>query len=176
MEEGDPTVHVFSPEWWGRGAAGGGGVALGGAALLVAWVAREPGRARLAWMETWRAPAALGGNATAGCALTCTALHACMPRALACSGAPDCPGGADEAGACGPGARLLAALGAGGAAGASAGAGAALLALFALGLLAARRRRRGRADKRLLGALAAGRRLTEELLYDASRASSTASS
>lgn len=96
-------------------------------------------------------------------------------RLRRCDGAAHCPGGADEAGGarCGAGARLLAALAAPGVVGAAGGSAAllALLALLAVGWL---RRRGARRDKRVLGALAAGRRLTEELLYDASR-SSTAS-
>ncbi|XP_028025677.1 uncharacterized protein LOC114239595 [Bombyx mandarina] len=154
------AVQVFTEEWWGRGGRS--------AALLVVWAAREAGSARLAWMEVWRA----GQNASS-CAHACGPLGACMPGALWCDGAEDCPGGADERGACGAGARLLAALGASGATGAAGAAGGALLLLAAL---LVRRRRRAVSDKRLLGALAAGRRLTEELLYDASRASSTASS
>lgn len=170
------TVHVFTEEWWGRGARPG--------ALLVVWAAREPGAARFAWMEVWRAappPRALAPgeawpNATAACAHGCAALGACMAATLWCDGENDCPGGGDEAGACGAGARLLAALAAPAAAGAAAAAavGAALLALLVVATL--RRRRRAGADKQLLGALAAGRRLTEELLFDASRASSAASS
>ncbi|XP_038223348.1 uncharacterized protein LOC119840707, partial [Zerene cesonia] len=157
------TVHVFSEEWWRRGAGRS-------AALLVAWAAREPGAAHFAWMEVWRA----GGGNSSLCARECAALGACMAGALWCDGAADCPGGADERGACGAGARLLAALGAPAAAGAAGAAAAA--ALLALLLVAALRRRRARRDKHLLGALAAGRRFTEELLYDGSRASSAASS
>ncbi|CAH2090673.1 unnamed protein product [Euphydryas editha] len=158
------AVQVFTEEWWARSAGRE-------AALLVVWAAHEAGAARLAWMEVWR-PAGAGANASA-CAHECGALGACMAGALWCDGHADCPGGGDEAGACGAGARLLAALGAPAAAGAAgaAGAAAALLLLAAVAL----RRRRSRRDKRLLGALAAGRRLTEELLYDASRASSVAS-
>ncbi|CAH0730112.1 unnamed protein product, partial [Brenthis ino] len=156
------AVQVFTEEWWARGAGRG-------AALLVVWAAREAGAARFAWMEVWRAAA---GNAS--CAHACAALGACMAGALWCDGGEDCPGGGDEAGACGAGARLLAALGAPAAAGAAGAAGAAA-ALVLLAVLALRRRR-SRRDKRLLSALAAGRRLTEELLYDASRASSAASS
>lgn len=167
------AVHVLAEER--RGARG--------AALLVVWAAREAGGARLAWMEVWRggdggvdAEGAVGsGNASAGCAHWCGSLGACMAGALWCDGAADCPGGADEAGACGAGARLLAVLGAGGAAGGAVAAAAAAV-LLALAAACVRRRRRAGADKRLLGALAAGRRLTEELLYDASRASSAASS
>ncbi|KAH9639669.1 hypothetical protein HF086_002495 [Spodoptera exigua] len=173
---GARAVQLFSGEWWGRGARPG--------ALLVVWAAREAGAARLAWMEVWRAgpaprplaPGEAWPNASAACAQPCAALGACMAAALWCDGEPDCPGGGDEAGACGPGARLLAALAAPAAAGAAAAAalGAAALALLGAALL--RRRRRAGADKQLLGALAAGRRLTEELLFDASRASSAASS
>lgn len=170
---GGGVVQLFTDEWWGRGGALP-------AALLVVWAAREPGVARFAWMEVWRARAGAaagpgGDNATAGCSHACGALHACMAAALWCDGGADCPGGADEAGGCGAGARLLAALGAGGVAGAAGGA-CALALLAALLAAAFRRRRAARHDKRLLGALAAGRRLTEELLYDASRASSAASS
>lgn len=171
---GARSVHIFTDEWWGRGARPG--------ALLVSWAARESGEARLAWMELWRAgpaprplaPGEAWPNATATCAHPCAALGACMAAALWCDGEVDCPGGADEAGACGAGARLLAALVAPG--GASAAAAATLAALVLLVALALRRRRRAAPDKQLLGALAAGRRLTEELLYDASRASSAASS
>lgn len=153
------AVQVFTEEWWARGAGRE-------AALLVVWAAREAGAARLAWMEVWRGA---GGANTSACEHACGALGACMAGALVCDGRADCPGGADELGACGAGARLLAALGAGGAGaagalGGAAGAGALLL-LAALAL----RRRRAR------GKLPAGRRLTEELLYDASRASSVAS-
>lgn len=173
---GTRTVHVFTDEWWGRGARPG--------ALLVSWAAREPGSARLAWMELWRAgpaprplaPGEAWPNASAACAHGCAALGACMAPQLWCDGEADCPGGADEAGACGAGARLLAALAAPGGAGAAAAAAAGAAALALLVVAALRRRRRAPADKQLLGALAAGRRLTEELLYDASRASSAASS
>lgn len=173
---GAGVVHMFTDEWWGRGARPG--------ALLVVWAAREAGHARFSWMEVWRAgpaprPLAVGEawpNATAACAHPCAALGACMAGALWCDGEADCPGGSDEAGACGAGARLLAALAAPATAGAAAGAacGAAALALLVAAVL--RRRRRAGTDKQLLGALAAGRRLTEELLFDASRASSAASS
>nr|XP_026487295.1 uncharacterized protein LOC113394267 [Vanessa tameamea] len=164
------AVQVFTEEWWARGVGRE-------AALLVVWSAREAGSARFAWMEVWR-PAGAGSAGVSGngssCAHECTALGACMAGALWCDGTVDCPGGGDEAGACGAGARLLAALGAPAAAGAAGAAGAvALLILLAAVVL---RKRRSRRDKRLLGALAAGRRLTEELLYDASRASSVASS
>ncbi|CAH4033002.1 uncharacterized protein LOC123715729 [Pieris brassicae] len=159
-----PVVQVYSPEWVARGAGRE-------ASLLVVWAARETGSATLAWMEVWRAA---GGNASL-CARPCPSLAACMPSALWCDGAPDCPGGTDEAGACGAGARLLAALGAPAAAGA-AGASAAVAVLVLLAAVALRRRR-ARRGKELLGAAAAtrGRRLTEELLYDSSRASSLAS-
>lgn len=171
-----PVVHMFTDEWWGRGARPG--------ALLVVWAAREAGHARFHWMEVWRAgpaprPLAVGEawpNATAACTHPCAALGACMASALWCDGAADCPGGGDEAGACGAGARLLAALGAPGGVGAAAGAAGGAAALALLVCVALRRRRRAGADKQLLGALAAGRRLTEELLFDASRASSAASS
>ncbi|CAH1638460.1 unnamed protein product [Spodoptera littoralis] len=173
---GGRALQLFSAEWWGRGARPG--------ALLVVWAAREPGAARFSWMEVWRAgpaprplaPGEAWPNASAACAHPCAALGACMAPALWCDGESDCPGGGDEAGACGAGARLLAALAAPAAAGAAAAAacGAAALALLVAALL--RRRRRAGADKQLLGALAAGRRLTEELLFDASRASSAASS
>lgn len=176
------SVQIFSEEWWGRGRRGGSGGRPG--ALMVVWVAQQEGRARFAWMEVWRADgrAGAGGegvaaNATAACAHACAALGACMAGALWCDGEEDCPGGADEAGGCGAGARLLAALAAPAAAGAAAGAacGAGALALLAAAALRRWRRRRAAPEKRLLGALAAGRRLTEELLYDASRASSAAS-
>ncbi|XP_041987452.1 uncharacterized protein LOC121739170 [Aricia agestis] len=156
------AVQLFSVEWWA-------GAAARAPALLVVWAAREEGAARFAWMEVWRGAAGPGGApANASCAHWCAALGACMPAALWCDGGVDCPGGADEAGACGAGARLLAALRAGG--GAGAGAAAALLVLLLL-LAAALCRRR--AHKRPAGG--APRRLTEELLYDASRASSAAS-
>ncbi|XP_013182509.1 PREDICTED: uncharacterized protein LOC106128593 [Papilio xuthus] len=168
------TVHVFTPEWWARGAsAGGAGGAAGGgrgAALLVVWAAREPGAATFTWMEVWRAGP---GVNTSACAHPCEALGACMPGALWCDGRVDCPGGGDERGACGAGARLLAVLAAPAAAGAALAAGVVLT----LGLLAVLAVRRARArDKRPLAALAAGRRLTDELLFDASRTSSSASS
>ncbi|VVC92753.1 unnamed protein product [Leptidea sinapis] len=162
-EEGR-TVHVYTEEWWRRGASRGGG-------LLVVWAAREAGAARFSWMEVWRAAAA-GQNHT-GCGRDCLSLAACMPPALWCNGEVDCPGGADEAGACGAGARILAMLGAP----AAAGAAGAVVAVAMVAFLAAvvLRKRRTRRDKHLLGALSAGRRFTEELLYD-SRASSVASS
>ncbi|XP_049706597.2 uncharacterized protein LOC110375569 isoform X1 [Helicoverpa armigera] len=161
---GPHAVQLFSGSWWGRGAG----------ALLVVWAAREPGRARFAWMEVWRAgpaPRALAPgeawpNASAACAHRARRWARAW-RALWCDGESDCPGGGDEAGAMRAARR---ARGGGGAA--AAAAAAAALAL----LLALRRRRRAGADKQLLGALAAGRRLTEELLFDASRASSAASS
>ncbi|KAI5631102.1 hypothetical protein NE865_16186 [Phthorimaea operculella] len=161
------SVHVFTEEW-----AGGGASAGGGAALLVVWAAREPGAARLHWMEVWRAAApppvaAEPRNVTAGCVHACGALGACMDALLWCDGAEDCPGGGDEAAGCGAGARLLRLLG--GARALTAG-GAMAGALAALLLLAAAWRRRARRGKRMPSALAAGRRLTEELLYD-SRAS-----
>ncbi|CAK1544800.1 unnamed protein product [Leptosia nina] len=155
------AVHIYSDGWDTRTAARE-------ASLLVRWAARESGAAHFAWMEVWRAaPAA---NNVSACARACIALAACMPPALWCDGAPDCPGGADEAGACGAGARLLAALGAPAAAGA-AGAAAAAAALALLAVLAVRRRR-ARRDKQLLGAIATrSRRLTDELLYDGERSS-----
>ncbi|CAG9794122.1 unnamed protein product [Diatraea saccharalis] len=175
---GERSIQIFSEEWWGRGSRPG--------ALLVVWSARESQHALFAWMEVWRAGPALPlqplatadkwPNASASCAFPCVSLGACMAGALWCDGEVDCPGGADEAHGCGAGARLLAALAAPAAAGAAAAAAgaAALLALVCVAAL--RRRRARRADKQLLGALAAGRRLTEELLYDASRTSSMASS
>ncbi|CAG4939805.1 unnamed protein product [Parnassius apollo] len=172
-EEESRTVQVFTEEWWSRG---GGRAAR--AALLVVWAAREPGRAQFSWMEVWREAGAVGGAGATGngsaCRHECAALGACMPGALWCDGRADCPGGGDERGACGAGARLLAALAAPAAAGAAvAAAGAALLLLAALAL---RRRARARTrDKRLFGGPPA-RRLTDELLFDASRASSTTSS
>ncbi|CAH0584579.1 unnamed protein product [Chrysodeixis includens] len=167
------TVHVFTEEWWGRGARPG--------ALLVVWAAREPGAARFAWMEVWRAAPPPRALAPGEAWLTprrpaCTAAQRWAPawRPHCGATASDCPGGGDEAGACGA-ARVCWQLAAPAAAGAAAAAvGAALLALLVAAAL--RRRRRAGADKQLLGALAAGRRLTEELLFDASRASSAASS
>ncbi|KAJ0178028.1 hypothetical protein K1T71_005851 [Dendrolimus kikuchii] len=177
-ESAGRTVHLFTEEWWGRGGRPG--------ALLVVWAGREAGHAQFAWMEVWRAagagvapPADAWVNASAACAHPCAALGACMAGALWCDGEADCPGGGDEAGGCGAGARLLAALAAPAAAGAAAGVACAAAALALLVAAALRRRKRaggGGGDKRLLGALAAGRRLTEELLYDASRTSSAASS
>lgn len=156
------AVQLFSEDWAGAGAGGGG-------ALLLVWAAREAGAARFAWMEVWR-PAGGGAepNATARCARGCAALGACMPAALWCDGARDCPGGADEAAGagCGAAARLLAAL----RAPAAAGAAAALGGAAALGALAAAAWRRRRAGKAAPG----GRRATAELLFD-SRASSAAS-
>ncbi|XP_049874447.1 uncharacterized protein LOC126372641 [Pectinophora gossypiella] len=102
------TVHVFTEEWSG----GGGGGA--GAALLVVWLGRAAGAARLSWMEVWRGAA---HNGTAGCRHACAALGGCMAPALWCDGAEDCPGGADEARGCGAGARLLRLLGGAGALG-----------------------------------------------------------
>ncbi|GBP08694.1 hypothetical protein EVAR_7287_1 [Eumeta japonica] len=188
------AVHVFSANWAAAAGARPDGAADEGGALAVLWVGREPGRAVFSWMEVWRsrgvllkrlrdrldsAAAELANEtvtSSGDCPYICPELEACTSGALWCDGVADCPGGADEEGsACGAGRRLLARLGGtGGALAAAALLAGVLLALALLAVAARRRRPSALADKHKR-ALAA-RRLTDELLCDASLASSTLSS
>lgn len=117
----DYNVHVFSEEWL---------IAAGNsdeqwlapqrpAALLIEFVAREPGHAAASWLEIsksrsalhrqLRLPGRIIENETIGngdCLHTCPELGACIAASLWCDGRIHCPSGHDEAN-CGSGARLL---------------------------------------------------------------------
>ncbi|XP_063981005.1 uncharacterized protein LOC135164513 [Diachasmimorpha longicaudata] len=117
----DYTVHVFSEEWlltagnsderWLSPARP--------AALLIDFVAREPGQAAASWLEIsktrsalrrqLRLPGRVSENETIGtgdCLHTCPEIGACIAPSLWCDGRIHCPSGYDEAN-CGSGARLL---------------------------------------------------------------------
>ncbi|XP_046612374.1 uncharacterized protein LOC124301420 isoform X1 [Neodiprion virginianus] len=118
------AVHVFSEEWLSVEGEGGVGrdAWLGppkAPALLIDFVAREPGQAAASWLEISRSRSALrrqlrlpergvenDTSATGDCPHRCPELGACIAASLWCDGRPHCPSGHDEE-HCGNGARLL---------------------------------------------------------------------
>ncbi|XP_015595312.1 uncharacterized protein LOC107267765 isoform X2 [Cephus cinctus] len=112
------TVHVFSEEWLG-GAEGKWPGPPKPPALLLDFVAREPGQAAASWLEISKSRSALrrqlrlpergveNETVTNGdCPHRCPELGACIASSLWCDGRIHCPSGHDEA-QCGNGARLL---------------------------------------------------------------------
>ncbi|KAJ8664857.1 hypothetical protein QAD02_006519, partial [Eretmocerus hayati] len=115
------TVHVFSEEWLGNGDRS---MDYPGPprspALLLDFVAREPGQAAASWLEISKSRAALrsqlrllpereaenGSLVMRDCPHKCPELGACISSSLWCDGHVHCPSGHDEAN-CGSGARLL---------------------------------------------------------------------
>ncbi|KAL6424082.1 hypothetical protein ACFW04_009759 [Cataglyphis niger] len=119
------TVHVFSEEWLGATEEGKWPGPPRPPALLLDFVAREPGQAAASWLEISKSRAALRRqlrlpergviteNETNGvpshigdCPHKCPELGACIAASLWCDGHEHCPSGHDEAN-CGNGARLL---------------------------------------------------------------------
>lgn len=117
----DFKVHIFSEEWlltagtsderWMSPPKP--------AALIIDFVAREPGKAAASWLEIsktrsalrrqLRFPGRVTENETLGsgdCLHTCPELGACIAASLWCDGRVHCPSAYDEAN-CGSGARLL---------------------------------------------------------------------
>ena len=117
------TVHVFSEEWLGSDVEEGRWPGPPRPpALLLDFVAREPGQAAASWLEISKSRSALhrqlrlpGGRgngadnetiANGDCVYKCPELGACIAASLWCDGRVHCPSGHDEAN-CGNGARLL---------------------------------------------------------------------
>jgi hypothetical protein len=86
-------------------------------ALLLDFVAHEPGQASASWLEISKSRAALRSqlrllperepmNGSRDCPHKCPELGACIAASLWCDGHVHCPSGHDEAN-CGSGARLL---------------------------------------------------------------------
>ncbi|XP_034948578.1 uncharacterized protein [Chelonus insularis] len=116
----ESTVHVFSEEW--RIAAGDADehwlAPPRPAALVIEFIAREPGQATASWLEISKSRSALhrqlrlpgrtsdNDTTSTDCLYTCPELGACIAEALWCDGHTHCPSGHDEAN-CGSGARLL---------------------------------------------------------------------
>ncbi|XP_033215455.1 uncharacterized protein LOC117171910 [Belonocnema kinseyi] len=114
----DFTVQVFSEEWLGRAEGKWPGPPRS-PALLVEFIAREPGQAAASWLEISKSRSALRRqlrlpergieNETSlygDCIHKCPELGACIAPSLWCDGRVHCPSGHDEAN-CGSGARLL---------------------------------------------------------------------
>ncbi|XP_017760684.1 PREDICTED: uncharacterized protein LOC108551155 [Eufriesea mexicana] len=113
------TLHVFSEEWLGGTGEGKWPGPPRPPALLLDFVAREPGQAAASWLEISKSRAALrrqlrlpergveNETLTHGdCPHKCPELSACIAASLWCDGRPHCPSGHDEAN-CGNGAKLL---------------------------------------------------------------------
>ncbi|OXU18511.1 hypothetical protein TSAR_014139 [Trichomalopsis sarcophagae] len=113
------AFHIFSEEWLGSDDRG-----LGfpgpprSPALLLDFVAREPGEAAASWLEISKSREALrsqlrlqpelpeNGSLSRDCPYKCPEIKACIAASLWCDGRVHCPSGHDESD-CGSGARLL---------------------------------------------------------------------
>uniref|UniRef100_A0ABD2W916 DUF7805 domain-containing protein n=1 Tax=Trichogramma kaykai TaxID=54128 RepID=A0ABD2W916_9HYME len=113
------TVHVYSEEWLGSNGKISELQGPGRSpALLLDFVAREPGEAAASWLEISKSRSALrsqlrllpeseGLNGSLrDCQHRCPELGACIASSLWCDGRIHCPSGFDEAD-CASGTRLL---------------------------------------------------------------------